>query len=161
MRISLFISGLLAFGLAGCASSGVTLPQSDLAEAGTIAAAPEASPEATLAGPPRFHGKTGDDVYIYHQVWGDCAMLDHGVGRNYAWGRYRMPLNGVSHQIVEEGIRFTCTDGSDCIEGGILEDTPGRTSEHTVPFQSADFTATYLAQVADLRAACQAAVPAP
>ena len=156
MRASLVVSGILALGLAACASSSAAPPQSDLADAGTIVATPEASP----AEPPRFRGKTGKDTYIYHQVWGDCAMLDHGFGRNYAWGRYRMPLSGVTHEIVEEGIRFTCTDGSDCIETGELEDTPGRTREHTVPFQSAEFTGTYLAQVADLRAACQAVSPA-
>lgn len=139
----MIIAGLLALGLAGCASSGVEAPQ---------AAPPE---------PPRFNGKTGNDAYIYHQVWGDCAMLDHGVGRNYAWGRHRMPLYGVTHEVVDDGIHFTCTDGSDCIEIGKLEDTPGRTNEHTVPFESAAFAQAYLAQVAELRAACKAAAPAP
>jgi hypothetical protein len=146
MRALWIFSGLLALSLTGCASPGAAAPESGQAEASA----------AGLDAPPHFSARTGTKAYIYHQVWGDCAMLDHGVGRNYAWGRHRMPLNAVSHVIIEDGIHFTCKDRSDCIEVGKLEDTPGRVSEHTVPFESRAFAEAYLAEVADLRAACKA-----
>lgn len=133
--------------------------------------APAPAPEAKLAAPaaeppvkPQIAwGNTGrQNPWFYHHVWGDCAFLEHGHGRNNAWGLWRMPLGevrpGEPAGSEETGYRleFTCTDGSACIQTGELDETPGRASSHQVPFESRAGLDAYLADIASLAKACRA-----
>jgi len=141
-----------------------------LAAAALLAAChlpPEAAPAAPAAlsaepqvPPAMAWTSTGKGLWIYHNVWGDCAFLEHGHGRNSAWGRWRLPLGAVtagSPEAAPDGgytVHFTCTDGSACIEAGALDDTPGRLRAHTIPFETRDRAERYLAAAASLEKAC-------
>jgi len=113
---------------------------------------------------PKMHWHTtGKGLWIYHNVWGDCAFLEHGHGRNSAWGLWRMPLGAVTAAAPEPdakrggySVAFTCTDGSACIQSGALQNTPDRTDAHTIPFETLERAETYLAVAASVDKACKA-----
>jgi hypothetical protein len=130
------------------------------------AAAP--APEATFTpaaepqiSPAMAWTSTGKGLWIYHNVWGDCAFLEHGHGRNNAWGLWRLPLGGVTAsapEAAEDGgvtVTFACTDGSACIQAGALGDTPGRIGTHTIPFETLQGAERYLSEAASLDKACK------
>ncbi len=141
---------------------------------GGAAPVPETAPEAALTKPatttaeapvaPQMNWhSTGKGLWIYHNVWGDCAFLEHGHGRNSAWGLWRLPLGKVVASApeadVEEGgytVRFTCTDGSACIESGFLYKTPDRIDTHTIPFETEERAEAYLSLAASFDTACKA-----
>jgi hypothetical protein len=133
---------------------------------------PDATEPAALAEPAAAEapvkpaigwGNTGREApWFYHHVWGDCAFLEHGHGRNNAWGLWRLPLGAVSQggaaPAEHEGyaVTFTCIDGSACIEEGYLHQTPDRASSHTIPFETLEGAERYLSSVASLDKACRA-----
>lgn len=126
-------------------------------------AEPVAEVAAEPPNPPSIEwGSTGRELYAYHHVWGDCEFLSHGNGRNAAWGRWRLPLGEVvAGEVVSDGykgfeIHYTCKDGSDCIQAGTLEETPGRVSSHKIPFETVARAEVWLAEVASLEKACRA-----
>lgn len=119
---------------------------------------PAAEPQVT---PSIRWENTGREVWFYHHVGGDCSDLVHGHGRNNAWGLWRFPLGRVGHggvEAAEDGflIRYACTDGSDCIRSGALDETPDGISQHAIPFQTAERAEGWLADVAALETACAA-----
>jgi len=128
---------------------------------GPAALAEPAAAEAPVAPTLRWRS-TGRDTYIYHNVRGDCAFLEHGHGRNNAWGLWRMPLGeaipGEPSGSEETGYKlaFACPEGRACIQTGQLENTPDRTDTHEIPFQTRADIDTYLADVASLDKACRA-----
>lgn len=140
-------------------SACVLSPQADsfdAAPAGTVPA--EAEPQVA---PSLIWDNTGREVWFYHHVGGDCSELVHGHGRNNAWGLWRLPLGRVGHGGIEAAkdgflIRYACTDGSDCIRAGALDETPNGTREHAIPFQTAERAEGWLADVAALETACAA-----
>lgn len=132
---------------------------------------PGAEPQAALAAPaaaeppvnPQMEwGPTGKGLFIYHNISGDCAFLEHTHGRNGAWGLWRMPLGAVTSSGAAAGegegfnVTFTCTDDSACIEAGAFHKTPDRTNAHTIPFETEQGATVYLSQVAKLDQACRA-----
>jgi hypothetical protein len=130
------------------------------------APAPEAEQLAvqeTLEPPVIPRQNPGDDVYVYHNLKGDCAWLTHGYGRNNAWGLWRLPLTQVTTGVISGDeangfeLTYACKDGSACIEAGDLEETPDRVGDHTIPFQTQARAEDWLAQVGRLTAACTAA----
>ena len=142
--------------LAGCCLlPGGDAPVASSAEAAPASAEPQEMPQVQIR-------NTGDELYFYHHVWGDCDFLQHGHGRNNAWGLARLLLGEVRHGgIVSDGhtgfeIRYTCKDGSDCIQTGALDETPNRAGSHTIPFQTTERAEGWLADVATLEKACAA-----
>lgn len=130
-----------------------------------LAACASAEPETLVPAAPEEPPKiqwdnTGDGGFFYHLIWGDCEFLDHGFGRNNAWGRWRLPLaEVVAGDIVSDGhegfeIRYTCKDGSACIQSGELDETPERIEAHTIPFGTQERAAEWLADAAALKQAC-------
>jgi hypothetical protein len=105
-------------------------------------------------------GQTGEGVYFYHRVWGDCDTLGHGHGRNMAWGRWEMPRADVAEGAAEatgDGhalVRLTCRDGSACIRQGELSAATEPVSEHAIPFGTMALAQQYIEAVAVLRGAC-------
>lgn len=147
----ILVAALAAMALGGCALK---------------APAPEPAPlvAQVAAEPPVISWRNpGDDVYIYHNIKGDCAYLTHGHGRNNAWGLWRLPLAAITTgEIVDDEyagltIRYACKDGSDCIESGELDETPFRIADHAIPFQTAERAQEWLSEVSQLTAACTAA----
>lgn len=143
---------LLALAAAACA--GVPAAPAAPLPATEAAAAPDA--ESSF----RWY-RTGEGIFVYHQVWGDCETLGHGHGRNYAWGRWDMPLAGVidgGAEETEEGaalVRLSCRDGSACMgRGALSNDTTETLSEHTIPFGTIALARQYTEQVAALKTAC-------
>lgn len=130
--------------------------------AATQEAPAERAAPAAPQPPPSFEWyRTGEGTYIYHQVWGDCDALGHGHGRNYAWGRWDMPLAEVVDGGAEETegghavVRLTCRDGAACIGRGALSADASETlSEHTIPFGSMALARQYTEQVSALKTAC-------
>lgn len=129
----------------------------DTGPAGTVPAAePKAAPSIDW-------DNTGRELWFYHHVGGDCGGLVHGHGRNNVWGLWRLPVSGVRHDGVEAAeaggfaVRYTCTDGSACIEAGAFDEMPGRISSHVIPFQTAGRAEGWLADVETLKRACAAA----
>ncbi len=119
-------------------------------------------PDDTQSTPGFSFWGTGSGSYFYHRLSGDCDTVDHGHGRNAAWGRWRMPLAQITEDGPEEGqhggvlLRFRCTDGSDCMVRGHLTNITGRVSEHAIPFETMDRARAFSRQVAELRTACAA-----
>lgn len=153
MRIVLILTLQL---LAGCClQPGGDAPVASLAEAAPASAEPQEMPTIEWS-------STGRKLYAYHHVWGDCEFLSHGNGRNAAWGRWRLPLEEVTaDDIVSDGhqgfeVRYTCRDGSACIQSGKLEETPGRITEQTIPFETRARAQEWLDDVQKLRQACAA-----
>lgn len=145
-----FYSGLAILALSACASDG------DAPEARATAAM-----EVVI---PNFDGiSAGREGYFYHQLWGDCSALDHGHGRNYSWGHWRMPLEAVSYKLRPSEdksgfvVEFTCKRGDACIESGFLDDLPERIETHIIPFENTGYANVYLSRVEELKAACKAA----
>ena len=107
--------------------------------------------------------RTGDGLFIYHQVSASCDTIEHRHGRNAAWGLWRLPLAGVvEHGLEETGddqpiLRFTCTDGSACIQAGALSETPDRIDTHAIPFGTPELARKFAGEVAALKTACGAA----
>lgn len=103
---------------------------------------------------------TGSGSFFYHRLSGDCETIEHGHGRNAAWGRWLIPLSNVIEAGPEEGerggavLRFRCADGTECILSGELDRLTGRTSEHVIPFQTLERAALFAQQVAELRDVC-------
>ena len=103
---------------------------------------------------------TGEEVLAYHHISGDCDEIEHAYGRNAAWGLWRLPLT----RVVDDGpaetvgggaiLRFRCADGSACIGHGRLDETPGRTEDHTIPFADMDRARAFADRVSELKAAC-------
>ena len=141
----LIIAGLFALSIAGCATA---------QEASPVAAEPaEGAPGFDFWG-------TGEGSYFYHRLIGDCETLVHGHGRNMAWGQWRMPLTLVVDGGPEENehggafLRFSCTDGSACIQQGARSHTPDRAVSHAVPFGSMQRAREFSMRVAELKVAC-------
>ncbi|MFN7178575.1 hypothetical protein [Hyphomonas sp.] len=141
-------------------SACVLSPQADsfdAAPAGTVPA--EAEPQVA---PSIKWNNTGRELWFYHHVGGDCSELVHGHGRNNVWGLARLPLGEVQHHGVEAAgnggfqVRYSCTDGSDCIQTGSLDETPNRAGSHMIPFQTTERAEGWLADVAALETACAA-----
>ena len=102
---------------------------------------------------------TGEGEYTYHHLTSTCETLTHAHGRNAAWGLWRIPIWKVSGTVeaAENGsaqLRYTCTDGSACIEAGALDDTPDRVTEHVIPFETIDLARNLSAKVDATKAAC-------
>lgn len=118
-------------------------------------AAPDAGPGFSFWG-------TGSGAYTYHRLTGDCATLEHGHGRNAAWGRWVMPISAVAEDGPEEGghggvgLRFRCLDGSPCIQRGHLTQITDHVDEHVIPFETTERARAFSRQVSDLKAACAA-----
>ncbi len=135
-----------------------------LSLAAACTATPAAAPaEPAAAEPPpsfRWH-RTGEALFIYHQVRGDCDTLVHTHGRNAAWGLWEMPLAEViEHGAVEteEGaalVRLTCRDGSACMRQGALSTAADPIREHAIPFGTMALARQYTEAVAALKTACQ------
>lgn len=129
----------------------------DAAAAGAVPAAAE-----PLSSPTIEWNNTGRDGWFYHHVGGGCDFLEHGHGRNNAWGLARLPLGEVRHGgIVSDGhtgfeIRYTCKDAGACIQTGTLDETLNRAGSHTIPFQTTERAEGWLADVAALETACAA-----
>lgn len=127
----------------------------DAALAGTVPAVAE-----PLISPAIEWNNTGREGWFYHHVWGGCEFLEHGHGRNNAWGLARLPLGEVRHGgIVSDGhtgfeVNYTCKDAGACIQTGALEDTPNRADSHTIPFQTHERAEEWLADVTALELAC-------
>jgi hypothetical protein len=145
-------TAILALALTACAGA----PEAPTAPLPATEAA--ATPDATSSF--RWH-RTGEGTYIYHQVWGDCETLSHGHGRNFAWGRWDMPLADVIEHGAEdtpEGaafVRLTCRDGSACMgKGALSNDATEALSEHTIPFGTMILARKYTEEVAALKTAC-------
>lgn len=148
--IRLLCAGLAGLTLAGCAADG-DAPKERAAAAREVVI-------------PNFNGIiAGRESYFYHQLWGDCSALDHGHGRNYVWGHWRMPLEAVSYKLrpSEEGtgfmVEFVCKKGEACIESGFMEDLPERIKSHIIPFENTGYANVYLSRVEELKAACKTA----
>jgi len=105
-------------------------------------------------------GQTGEGVYFYHRVCGDCDTPGHGHGRNMAWGRWEMRRAGVAGGAGEatgDGhalVRLTCLNGSACIRQGELSVATEPVSEHAIPFSAMALAQQYTEAVAGLRGAC-------
>ncbi len=103
---------------------------------------------------------TGEGSFFYHRLSGDCDTIQHRHGRNAAWGRWVMPLSTVTEVGPEEGehgvivLRFSCSDGSECIQSGHLTNVTGRASDHAIPFETMERARAFSRQVADLKVAC-------
>lgn len=154
MRNILMVTAAAAL-LAACCLVPEAAPVPEAALAASAAAEAPVNPHIDM-------GPTGKGLFIYHNVGGDCAFLEHTHGRNGASGLWRMPLGAVTSAGPEaadgEGfaVTFTCTDGSACIEAGAFHKTPDRTDTHTVPFETEQGATGYLAQVTKLDQACRA-----
>ena len=129
-----------------------------LALSGAPALAQE--PEAPARGPGFDFWGTGEGSFFYHRLSGDCDTVQHRHGRNAAWGRWVMPLSGITEGGPEEGengvivLRFSCVDGTECIQTGRLSNVSGQAREHAVPFGSMERARAFSRQVADLKIAC-------
>ncbi len=131
-----------------------------LAAACTVTPAP-AEPVAAEAPPSfRWH-RTGEALFVYHQVWGDCDTLVHTHGRNAAWGLWEMPLAEVIEHGAEETdegtalVRLTCLDGSACMRKGALSTAADPIRDHAIPFGTMALARQYTEAVAALKTACQ------
>lgn len=104
------------------------------------------------------YGSNGREAeYFYHHVSGDCETIDHGHGRNHAWGRWLMPVDQVEVVTVSDHrVGFRCRDGSACIAKGHLSQTPERIDYHEVPFETAEMSRGFADRVARLQATCAA-----
>ena len=145
------ITVLLALAATACAATPAALPAPLPA---TEAAAPQP--------PPSFRWwSTGEALFAYHQVWGDCDTLVHTHGRNAAWGLWEMPLaEAIEHgaEETDEGtalVRLTCRGGSACMRKGALSTAADPISEHAVPFATMALARQYTEAVAALKTACQ------
>jgi hypothetical protein len=151
MRI--LTTALLALAAAACAGA----PEPPPAPLAAAEAAAPSEPESSF----RWH-RTGAGTFVYHQVWGDCDTLGHGHGRNFAWGRWDMPLAEVIDDGAEETddgtalVRLSCRDGSACMgKGALSNDATEALSEHTIPFGTMDLARQYTQQISALKTACQ------
>lgn len=104
--------------------------------------------------------RTGEGLYIYHQVWGDCAGVKHLHGRNGAWGTWTLPVNGVEvgkpEMSAEDGLilNFTCTGGAACIGQEHVRNGVPLVAAHAIPFGSPDLAARLAAEFESLQAYC-------
>ena len=141
----LIVIGLFALSIGGCA---------------TVQEVSPAAAETAEATPGFDFWGTGEGSYFYHRLIGDCETLVHGHGRNMAWGQWRMPLDLVVDGGAEESehggafLRFSCTDGSACIQQGALSLTPDRVVSHAVPFETMQRARDFSIRVANLKSAC-------
>ena len=135
-----------------------------LAAACTATPAPAAAPAepAAAEAPPSFRWhRTGEALFVYHQVWGDCDTLVHTHGRNAAWGLWEMPLAEVIEHGAEETdegtalVRLTCLDGSACMRKGALSTAADPIRDHAIPFGTMALARQYTEAVAGLKTACQ------
>jgi hypothetical protein len=101
-------------------------------------------------------GTGGGDLF-YHRLTGDCAQLQHRIGRNATRGRYVMPLLGVRWALEEAPgrlprVRFDCLDGG-CVAfarpGAI-----GRAGVHSVPFADSARARSFISRLDALKSAC-------
>ena len=129
-----------------------------LALSGAPALAQE--PEAPARGPGFDFWGTGEGSFFYHRLSGGCDTVQHRHGRNAAWGRWVMPLSRITEGGPEESergaivLRFSCSDGTECIQSGHLTNVTGRTSEHAIPFETMERARAFSRQVAELKVAC-------
>ena len=131
-----------------------------LALSGTAVEAQEPAEPAHEPAPGFSFWGTGSGAYFYHRLTGDCTTVDHGHGRNAAWGRWLMPLSAIAEVGPEEGengaavLRFRCVNGTSCIRRGHLTNVTGEDSEHAIPFETMERARAFSRQVAELKAAC-------
>ena len=145
------IAVLLAMAATACAATPAALP------------APLPANETGAPRPPPSFSwyRTGEALFAYHQVRGDCDTLVHTHGRNAAWGLWEMPLAEVIEhgaEETEEGtalVRLTCRGGSACLRKGALSTAADPLSEHAVPFATMALARQYTEAVAALKTACQ------
>ena len=105
----------------------------------------------------RYDSNGREAEYFYHHVTADCETIDHGHGRNHAWGRWLMPVDQVEVVIVSDHtVGFRCRDGDACIAVGRLSLTSERSDYHEVPFETAEMSRGFADRVARLQAACAA-----
>ena len=129
-----------------------------LALSGAPAMAQE--PDAPARGPGFDFWGTGEGSFFYHRLSGGCDTVQHRHGRNAAWGRWVMPLSRITEGGPEESergaivLRFSCSDGTECIQSGHLTNVTGRTSEHAIPFETMERARAFSRQVAELKVAC-------
>ena len=129
-----------------------------LALSGAPAEAQE--PDALAPGPGFDFWGTGEGSFFYHRLSGGCDTVQHRHGRNAAWGRWVMPLSRITEGGPEESergaivLRFSCSDGTECIQSGHLTNVTGRTSEHAIPFETMERARAFSRQVAELKVAC-------
>lgn len=129
-----------------------------LALSGAPAMAQE--PDAPARGPGFDFWGTGEGSFFYHRLSGGCDAVQHRHGRNAAWGRWVMPLSRITEGGPEESergaivLRFSCRDGTECIQSGHLTNLTGRTSEHAIPFETMERARAFSRQVAELKVAC-------
>lgn len=84
-------------------------------------------------------GSSGHPVYSYHRIAGDCAGLEHAVGRNAVGGRWTVPIGEVRWTLAVPGgvhpaaIQFDCLSDDPCIR---FERGSERSAlrSHAVPF---------------------------
>lgn len=113
-----------------------------------------------LAGASFSFWGTGSGPFFYHRLSGDCETVEHGHGRNAAWGRWLMPLSRIAVDGPEEGergaavLRVRCVDQTECILSGELDNLTGRTSEHVIPFETLERAVSFAHQVVELKAVC-------
>ena len=117
-------------------------------------------PDAPARGPGFDFWGTGEGSFFYHRLSGGCDAVQHRHGRNAAWGRWVMPLSRITEGGPEESergaiiLRFSCSDGTECIQSGHLTNVTGRTSEHAIPFETMERARAFSRQVAELKVAC-------
>lgn len=125
----------------------------------TVQAAPQ-DPVGPASVPGFDFWGTGSGAYSYHRLSGDCDTVDHGHGRNAAWGRAMMPLSQIVADSPDAGehggvrLRFRCVDGTPCIRRGHLTNITGQASDHIVPFETMDRARAFSQRVAELKIAC-------
>lgn len=108
--------------------------------------------------------------WAYDSVWVECDRIIQMLGRNGAWGRNELPLASISAGEVltgddldsEEmrgasaGVLFRCTDGSNCIGVGRLQQTTPQLAEHTIAFDTPEHARAFVADLARFRIDCAA-----
>ena len=106
-------------------------------------------------------GPDGHPIYSYHHIEGDCASLEHAVGRNAVGGRWTVPIGEVRWQLQVPGsqdpaaIQFDCLSQAPCIR---FERGTERTAlrSYAVPFGLESSARRIAARLAPLARACAA-----
>ncbi len=132
---------------------------------GTLASTPQDSARMSV--------ERGPDPrrWAYDHVSVDCERIVQLHGRNGAWGRWELPLAAISGGDVLTGsarpaeeahgdgamTSFRCTDGSDCIGVGRVDQATPQQSEHSFGFADAGYARRFLSDLERFRASCAAA----
>lgn len=108
--------------------------------------------------------------WAYDSVWVECDRIIQMLGRNGAWGRKDLPLDSISAGAVLTGddldseemrgaaaaVVFRCTDGSNCIGVGQLQQTTPQLSEHAIAFDTPEHARAFVDDLARFRTDCAA-----